>query len=358
MRLKFAAGCAVLAMVVAGCGAGGSTPSSADGDLVIDGTTIATEEQWQAALDDGSFTLYDTYPEEQWRELLDVFTEDTGVEVESIRLVTSKLYERMLAESGAGRFGADAVGITDITLMTELHNRGITENFESLNGKALPEGRFDPEGAWYASLLPGLTISYNTELVSVDEAPKTWEDLLDPKWKGKIGMTPITTGGSTFSLFHYLQETFGREYWEALNAQAPRMYESSVALGQDMVRGEVPVTIGNPGVVAGLIRDGAPVTMVFPNEGVPVFQSVVGLVKGAENSAAARLYLEWLLSPRGQQVIVEKTSEYPANPNVEGPSVEGVDMPTPDSPVLKVPPTKAWFEQRTTMTEDWNNLFK
>ncbi|MGX7722884.1 ABC transporter substrate-binding protein [Rhodococcus sp. 5G237] len=358
MRLKFAAGCVALALTLAGCGSGSSAPSSAEGDLVIDGVTIADQEEWQAALDEGSFTLYDTYPEEQWRALLDEFTEDTGVEVESVRLVTSKMYERMLSEAGAGRFGADAIGITDITLMTELQNRGITENFESVSGKALPEGRFDPDGGWYSSLLPGLTISYNTDIVPEEEAPKTWEDLLDPKWKGKIGMTPITTGGSTFSLFHFLQETYGREYWEALNAQQPRMYESSVALGQDMVRGEVPITIGNPGVVSGLIEDGAPVTMVFPEDGVPVFQSVVGLVAGAEHPAAAKLYLEWLLSPRGQQVIVEKTNEYPADPTVEGPSVEGVDMPAADSAVLKVPPTEAWFEQRTTMTEDWNNLFK
>jgi iron(III) transport system substrate-binding protein len=360
MRRGLAVASLALLALLTGCAGGNAAQSQAreGGDLVVEGVTIAESELWQAALDEGTFMLYDTYPEAQWRAVLDQFTEDTGVEVEHIRLVTGQLYERTLAEGKAGQLNADAIGITDLTLTEELHEQGIIREYESVNGVKLPEGRYDPDGAWYSSLLPGLTISYNTEVVSEEEAPKTWEDLLDPKWKGQIGITPITTGGSTFSLYHFLREEYGIEYWEALKAQEPRMYESSVPLGQDMVRGEVPITIGNPGVVAGLINDGAPVTMVFPEAGVPVFQSVVGAVEGAAHPSAAELYIEWLLSPRGQSVIVETTNEYPSDPEVEGPSVEGVSMPAADSPALKVPPTEAWFDLREQLTQEWTALFR
>jgi iron(III) transport system substrate-binding protein len=347
-------------LALTGCAGGSGTNAEARGgdDLVVDGVTVADAELWNAALDEGSFTLYDTYPEAQWRAVLDQFTEDTGVEVEHVRLVTGQLYERVLSEGAAKQLSADAIGITDITLMDNLHKQGITREYDSTNGKKLPEGRYDANGAWYASILPGLTISYNTDVIPAEDAPKTWEDLLDPKWKGQIGITPITTGGSTFSLYHFLHEEYGVEYWKGLKAQEPRMYESSVPLGQDMVRGEVPITLGNPGVVAGLINDGAPVTMVFPEDGVPVFQSVVGAVEGAANPSAAELYIEWLLSPRGQSVVADTTNEYPSDPGVKGPSIEGVTMPAPDSPSLKLPPTEAWFGLREKLTQEWTDLFR
>ncbi|WP_199434780.1 ABC transporter substrate-binding protein [Qaidamihabitans albus] len=347
-----------MSLAVSSCGGGNDNGGDGTGKpLVIDDEKIASAELYAAAQEQGEFTLYDNYPEEQWRALLDVFEEDTGIAVEHVRLVTSQLYERVVSEAAAGRPVADAVGFGDVTLMADLAERDIIAAYESPVGtSALKEDQYDTEAGWYTSANLGMVLAYNT--ACAERPVETYEDLLDPAYRGKIGLTPITVGGSAFSVYHFLRKTYGIEFWEKLAAQQPRIYESVVPLTQDLVRCEVPVSITSLGVVADQAADGAPVAPVFPEDGFPVFPNLVATTADSENPEAARVYLNWLLSERGQEALVEITREYPSRGDVDPPQVEGVKVPPADSEQVVSPGFQAWVELRNRWTKEWNATFR
>lgn len=351
----------VAALGLTACGADGGTttePGESNGDaLVINGETIASADLLAAAQAEGEIVLYDSYPEEQNRRILDVFTEDTGIEVDLIRAVTAQLYERAVAESGAGRGVADVFSINDITLMEDMAERGILAEYDSpMATEALEEDQYDPEQQWYTSSRVTLALAYNEQLVDEADVPMSWEDLLDPKWDGKIGMTPITVGGSAFSTYSLMRELHGDEYWEALAANNPRMYQSVVPLTQDLVRGEVPLAISGPTVVQSQRADGAPVNSVLFEEGTPSWANLVGIMEDANNPNAARLYVEWLLSERGQQTVSEIGGEFPARLDMSH-SYEGAIAPSNGGNLI-IPPIEAWEEDaRNEVIREWEAVF-
>lgn len=359
------AGLASIALLTACSTGGGNDSGNGAGDegdsgeaLVLNGEEIADAELYAAALEEGGFTLYDNYPEGPWRELLDVFEADTGLTVEHVRLVTPQLYERAVSEAGANRLEADAIGMGDITLMNDMAQRGILESYDSPLGlEHLDPGQIDPDHYWYTSAHLVMVPTYNEHLVDAADVPENWNDLLDEQWRGKIGATPIITGGSAFSVYHLMRDKFGIEYWEDLAANDLRLYESVTPLTQDLVRGEVPMGITSLGTVSSQRAQGAPIVPVFFDEGTPAFSNLVSVTKDSANPNAARVYLNWLLSLRGQEVLVDITSEYPVREDAPAPSIEGVDLPAADSGKIVVPPFSAWVDLRDPWTEEWNAIF-
>lgn len=351
---------ACLALGLTACATPGTeeVPTEGNADaLVINGETIASGEFLKAAQEEGEIVLYDSYPEEQNQKILEVFTEDTGIEVDLIRAVTSQLYERAVAESGAGRLSADVFSINDITLMEDLAERDILAEYESpMAAEALEEGQYDPEHKWYTVSRVTLALGYNEKLVDEADVPTSWDDLLDPKWAGKVGITPINVGGSSFSQFHMLRELGGVEYWEELAANNPRMYQSVVPLTQDLVRGEIALAISAPSIVSAQRAGGAPVNSILFDEGTASWGNIVGVLEEAGNPNAARLYVEWLMSKRGQETVSELASEFPARLDIDH-KYEEVIAPK-DGANLIVPPIEAWTEKaRNELISEWESVF-
>ena len=145
--------------------------------------------------------------------------------------------------------------------------------------------------------------AYNKQLVSEKEAPKSWDDLLNPKWKGKMSIVSTTTGtrwiGSTL-------DSFGREYLEKIAEQDVKVQNmAGAALAQMVVSGEVPLspTIFDANITQAK-QKGAPVEW-RPLEPVVTTVSYAGLTLKAPHPHAAMLYLDWLHSKEGQQMIMK-----------------------------------------------------
>ena len=96
------------------------------------------------------------------------------------------------------------------------------------------------EGWWYSASGSFMYPIYNTEVVSAAEVPKTWKDLLDPKWKGKIATSPITIGGTAWMQYGYLKATFGEAYLKQFAAGEPKLFPSYSAAVLSVARGETP----------------------------------------------------------------------------------------------------------------------
>ncbi len=332
-----------------------STSHALSDALVINGETIANAKLVAAAKKEGNLTIYGVIPTSIYNPLLKAFKTDTGLEVEFVRLPTKGLYSRVKAEFGAGKLAADFVDLSDPVLLQEFVSIGILSrpykvpNFDKISDKIK-----DPQGRWYAEIRQVQAIGVNTAIVKPADYPKSWNDLLDPKWKGKIGMGAIDAGGSHFIAQSYLRDVIDKNFWSKFAAQKPRIYSSLAPVLTNLTRGEVSIGLAAAASFLARVKKGAPIQVVFPVEGGSSFFVGGGVTSTAKNPNAARLYLNWITSVRGGTVI-SKRGIYGSHP----------DSPVPVSPGLTFPPLSKvwgygadeWTKKRGPYSKEWRKTF-
>jgi iron(III) transport system substrate-binding protein len=328
--------------------------SVASAQLVVDGETIADAATYDAARKEGALMHYGNYLVEQMAPIFKAFEADTGIKTDYVRLPAPPLFNRVVSEFEAKKLEADSLDIADQSYVDQLVARGIlAAPHKAPADAAIPADLKDPQGRWYTVYrIITSAIVVNTGRVDAKEAPQKLADILDPKWKGLIGMTSIE-GVSSLALDLFMLDKLGPGYEDKIAALSPRIYPFVGPLVTDISRGEVGIAIGaiaEP--VLSQIKSGAPLKLVFAPEGVGSFPTASGVISSAKHPNAARLFLDWRTSKRGGMVIAT-TGAYPANPGAGSPRVGDVVYPPPD----KVWNMKASdWDQRTTRTELWRRL--
>jgi iron(III) transport system substrate-binding protein len=224
---------------------------------------------------------------------------------------------RLLNEAKAGKVQADV--FDGLTVNVPLKREGLLARIVIPNAADYPAEMKDADGAWHALLLFVFGPGYNTGLVSKAEAPKTYQDLLDPKWKGKMAWNPNSSAGAigfVGNILLSMGQDAGMDYLRALAKQnIVNVEASSRAILDQVIAGEYPVGLmmfNNHTVISA--RKGAPSDWT-PLEPVPVAFDALGIMKDAPHPNAARLLVEFLLSEEGQTVL--KDADYlPANAKV------------------------------------------
>ena len=151
-------------------------------------------------------------------------------------------------------------------------------------------------------------IAYNTNLVKEADAPKTWKDLLDPRWRDGMSAKQATSG-MQYAQWFELRKLYGDDYWKQFAKQRPRGFDSRAQLWDRLSKGDDKVTALAEYAGYLLFKSrGAPIAFVAPPDGLPATTVVAGIAKGAPHPHAARLFLDWLASPRGQDLY--QTSPY------------------------------------------------
>jgi iron(III) transport system substrate-binding protein len=223
-----------------------------------------------------------------------------GVKVDIVRAPGGRLFTRIETEAAGNQLNADVVDMTDRGLMLRIQH--LFADYEPPNAAAFNNPAAVSKKFWPRSVqVYGL--AYNPALVS--NPPATWQDLAKPEYKGKLGMVIAGSGGTTWSQVMFQRQTFGLDYWKAIAAQGPRLFESNGPLATAVVRGEVPVAMLLVNAAIPLERDGAPIKPVYPTEGLPATPNTTGLVKTAPHPNAAKLFLNWFLSIEGQNAMVD-----------------------------------------------------
>lgn len=184
----------------------------------------------------------------------------------------------------------------------------------------------DPKGYWHAENFYYLTAAYNTDQVTAEEAPKTYEDLLDPKWKGQMAwaVTPEPTGAAGFvgNILMTMGEEKGMDYLRKLAAQKiTNMTSSQRTVLDRTILGESPIAlmIFNHHVPISQEK-GAPVEWIRM-EPLVSSASLIGLVKDAPHPNAGKLLIDFILSDEGQEAVAA-AGYLPSNPNVKIPHAE------------------------------------
>ncbi|MDB5571835.1 MAG: hypothetical protein JWN93_3018 [Hyphomicrobiales bacterium] len=345
-----------MAAALAGALASFAAPQSARAQaLVVDGEEIADAALMAAAKKDGKIMHYGTWPPNAAAAVQAAFKKQTGLDVEYLRLTTQTMFPRVTAEFAAGKLQADLIDLTDLILVQELVEKGVLNTPHRVPSfDKLATELKDPEGRWYAFYRPPSAIVVNTALVKPQDIPKSFKDVLDPKWAGKVGMPSIDAGGSSFTLFMFLRDHVQDDYWRKLSALKPRVYPSIIPTVADVARGETALAIGGIDPAFQQIGAGAPLKIIFGAEGTPSFPISGGVPTGAKNAAAAKVYLNWLTSKAGG-TEVGKAGSYGTHPEAAAPVALGEPLPPPGQ-IWNIQ-LADWVKKRESYSKEWRALF-
>jgi iron(III) transport system substrate-binding protein len=249
---------------------------------------------------------------EDLRQFTSAFeTEYPFVKVEVLTGGPQSLLNRILTEHRAGRYNYDTLNIRSSALYT-LKKAGAIGRFESPYRRGLRAGFYDKDGYFngiWASLMVYL---YNTKQVSRAQAPKSIDDLLQPKWKGKMGMDQDADDWLA-ALLEYYGDEKGKQIARNLGAQQLNIRKGRTLVSQLVAAGEFPVQIdAHHHEAVALRRAGAPVDYVFPEPFIPV-KSVSSFVMSSQplHPYAAALLVDFMLSRKGQEIAF-KQRRWPA----------------------------------------------
>jgi iron(III) transport system substrate-binding protein len=181
-----------------------------------------------------------------------------------------------------------------------------------------PEQFKDPDGmfaTWRVMLSP---IAYNTKLVKAEEAPKSFADLLDAKWKGKMVKAHPGYSGTIATTTFETARDLGWGYFEKLAQQRVMQVQSATEPAKKIAQGERAIAIDGGDYVVQMLKDtGAPLEMVFPTEGTPLITGPTGMMKGAPHPNAAKLLMNWFFTVDCQQMVIDVGALRSAHPGVK-----------------------------------------
>ena len=324
--------------------------------LVVNGEQIADQQLWAAAEAEGSINLYTGYTENTEAALLKQFTADTGIKVNVVRLTPNRLFERISAEYGAGKLKADVVRTSDSGFASALSEKGVFQPYT-------PETAHQPARGCRLrrrQLLPHVQPDLHLRIQQRDHFRGGGADLLDgddrPGDEGKIGIAQVGAGGSALALTRFQRSVLGDEFLTAYAANRPRIFDSLGAELDSLARGEVQVGTTVVSAVNLAQARNAPVQFVIPKEGFAVYDYYTGIASTATNLNAAKVFMNWNLSLRGQNVFRE-LGEYSVRTDVEPPLILGEQFPDFESEQVHriLPPdAKGYAKEDQAM---WNSLF-
>ena len=275
----------------------------------------------EAARKEGSVVWYSGMIVNQvLRPLADGFERKyPGIKVQASRMPSGDAAQKIISEARAGRPQADIYDGTAVTY--RLAEAGLVERYKPTNAANYPANEKDPNGDWTAINVYVMTPAINTEMVKPADVPKTLEDLLDPKWKGRMAWTTDTTAsgpaGFIGAVLDMMGQDKGMDYLRRLAQQKVINVPASqrVVLDQ-LIGGQYPLalmTFNHHSVISG--AQGAPVRWLPFSPGVEL-PNPAGLIANAPHPNAAKLLLEYVLSDEGQQVM-RKADYIPASPDVD-----------------------------------------
>jgi iron(III) transport system substrate-binding protein len=240
-----------------------------------------------------------------------------GVRVE--RSGSERVFQRIAQEMGSGIRNVDIVNTSDAAHVIVWKRNGWLAPFMPADVAAHWQPQYkDPDGTWATVRIYLSVIAYNTRLVQPGDAPKSFADLLEPKWTGKLVKGHPGYSGTIMTATHQMARDLGWDYFEKLARQKVMQVQSSVDPPKKIAAGERAVMVdGGDYNVFTHQQQGAPVQVVYASEGSPTISGPNAIFAAAINPNAARLFQCWMCSREGQQFLVDTTGQYPAHAQVK-----------------------------------------
>ena len=236
--------------------------------------------------------------------LLEAFRKDfPKIKTNYVRLQTGALYAKITAERSAGRFGVDILQLSDVSPTIDFQKKGGWEQYMSPEYTAYkPEYQSTPAGYYGVPGVGFAGISYNRTKVKPEQAPKTWKDINNAAFRDGISVK-LATSGMQHSQWYILRKMYGADFWQEFAKQRPKGFDARAQLFDRLAKGEDRVCALAEYAGYTLYQEkGAEIDFVAPPEGMPAIAIYIGVVNKAPHPEAAKLFLDWALSRRGQLI--------------------------------------------------------
>jgi iron(III) transport system substrate-binding protein len=313
------------------------------------------KELVEAAKKEGEVTWYVAhYTSEGAEELGATFTKLYGIKVNVFRTTAQVAYQRVTQDAKAGQIECDVFSSTDIGHVSRFKAEGKLEKYvPEEEAKAVKTFQnLDPDGYFHTTSAGFVVISYNTSKVKPEEAPKSWTDLLDPKWKGKVSTGHPGFSGYVGTWALSMKKMYGADFFTKLEKNKPQIGRSINDTVTALNSGERQVAIAADGSTLFSAARGNPLAINYPTDGSVLIIAPSAILKGTKHLNAAKLFMEYLYSIEASQIDV-KHFTVPMRPEV---AVAQGEKPVAE--VKEVHPANADYEKGIPdVIEDWRDTF-
>lgn len=275
-----------------------------------------------AAKKEGQVTFYSSLDVPLINKLKVAFENKYGIKFNFLRLSSTVLFNRAVQEFDLGVNTVDVMESAVVAHFEDMKAKQMLQPFIPASMSLIRNpANYDREHYWHAGRILLSSLNYNKDLLKGDMVPKTWKDLIDPKFKGKLMQGHMKGGGGSSPIIDFnLVKMYGWQYFETLQKNDVLTLQSCVQFDL-LARGErllIPCDFMQSYTARTM---NLPIAAVLPQDGVFFYQGPAAVMAKAPHPNAAKVFLNWMLSPEGQTILVQG----------------GIGMSALDTPEVKYP---------------------
>ena len=272
-----------------------------------------------AAKKEGKVVWYCSVPVATAQKVANMFEQATGIKVELFRSGGSNILRRFQQEADSGKVFVDVLTHSEPAAASAMTKKGVFVPFKATDFDKVPDAVKDPNGNHVAQRLNVMAIYVRDDLLPAAERPKTWTDLLNPKYKGKMVMADPSFSSLLVVITGTLARANGWKYFEGLRKNDIMMVQSNQQVSDMIKRGERIIAVGADAAYVGEGRkQGMKISTLYPEDGTFVIASPSSVVKGSPNPNAAKAFADFMLSRTVQELFPHEFL-YSARTDVPGP---------------------------------------
>jgi iron(III) transport system substrate-binding protein len=253
---------------------------------------------------EGKVSWYTSTPIGDAQKLVSLFQQQTGIQVELFRSGGSAILSRFQQEANAGRLAVDVLTHSEPAAANALAKKGYFVPFKPKNFDKIADAAKAPDGSFVAQRLNMITHYLRSDRIAAADEPRTWSDLANPKYKGKLVMTDPSFTSLQVSVVGMISKERGWDYYEKLRANDILVVPGNQQVSDMLKRGERLIAVGAlDSYAADLRREGHPIKTLYPTDGVFLIAAPTSVVKGAPHPNAAKLFVEFLIGDAAQKML-------------------------------------------------------
>ena len=229
-----------------------------------------------------------------------------GIKVDVVRATAGVIYQRVLQESQAGVFAADLFSSTEEGHYLHFKDHKLIRSYVPVGAdKVLPRfQKIDPDNTYHVASVGLMLLLYNTQKVSLDEAPKQWKDLLDPKWKDKIAFGHPAFSGYVATWVLSVNDLYGWDYFDKLAKQNPLIGRSANDAITQLNSGERLVATAPDATTLKSKNKGNPIDIIYPTDGSVFMTAPSAIMAKAPHPHAAELFMDFFMTKEYSELLV------------------------------------------------------
>lgn len=285
------------------------------------GLTFAQDARLEAAKKEGKVVWYTSLAVPSTEKIAKMFEAAyPGIKVDAHRTGSQRVLQRMMQELQANIRNVDVVHTSDAGHFVLLKEKKLLMQYTPASVEKFPAGFKDRDGYHFALRATLSVIAYNSKLLPAAGAPKSWKDLLDPKWRGKLVTAHPGYSGVISTHVLALINLYGWDFFKELAQNKLMLVQSANDPAQVVASGERSIAVnGSDYFFYQTKKKGNPIEIVYPKEGVPLVVSPTAITSFAPHPNAARLFTDFIFSKEVQQVLADSEGLYTGHPEVRYP---------------------------------------